>query len=309
MPSVAERVSRHLVPCILAFVEAEYLLNSFSDRRSSTATNYRFPLAPNRKAKTQLLQTQLTLISKWKNPKAVFRAGDLRRVLLQFLGWTDDKLQQLALDGLLQWRDSGLNDEQVAILRELLDEKSFRDQLTRLVQSPTGEGAWAGPLSREGQEDPLRADMNAQLNQIDPSFVEIPPTHAPPSTSSLLPHTKPGKKDPTHKQLAAQHHTDSSVLLPWVLRILYGKMMRRHKAERIQSSRRATILAFVASLSDNLVAFYLHLLVEPFMPKDNVDDTGTTDSFFFFFFLFLFVFIFFFDYLIVPFSFLYQRQH
>jgi len=258
----AERVSRQLVPLMLDFASKEL---------SGTILFYFFSLPKNikstcfyldgnrlihRKAAQSVFVSILSTLAKWKNPKALYRSSEIRQLLLRLLSSPEDKVQARALDALLMWKDKSLQEDHVNILKELLNEQTFRDQLTRLIHSPTGEDAWAGPANNQ-EKNQMRDQVMGGLDEDDEddgdSAMDIVPAAA--TTTA-----------------AGSAAVKTSTMLFWTLRILYGKMQRRN------GSRRTTIIAFVSALNEQLVAFFCHLLAEPFLSATRDGDASLVDE-------------------------------
>jgi U3 small nucleolar RNA-associated protein 20 len=111
IPALAEKHSRDLVPLFLS-------LESTEDSSIKWSRTDRLPI--------------LTLFTKFTNPRALYQASQVRTTLYSLLQNGDAKIQTLALDGILTWKDIELVTYREN-LHNLLDEKKFREELTSLL--------------------------------------------------------------------------------------------------------------------------------------------------------------------------------
>lgn len=96
-------------------------------------------------ARTRLVDW-LPLLSKFTNPKALFRTQELRASLYDILADPDPTLRSLALDCVLIWKDGGLLRHQEH-LRDLLDSAKFRDTLLKFSLASDGDQVSDGDRS------------------------------------------------------------------------------------------------------------------------------------------------------------------
>ncbi|UZJ56350.1 hypothetical protein CBS101457_005670 [Exobasidium rhododendri] len=84
------------------------------------------------------LCSYLEMFAQFSNPKALFRSQDLHAYLYELCSQGDNKVQGLALDVVLQWKDPA----QVtysAMLKKLVDQSNFREELTSLKLDAEGD--------------------------------------------------------------------------------------------------------------------------------------------------------------------------
>ena len=112
VPQLAEQHSRDLVPLFLS-LEAP-----------SSETSIRW----SRKDRISFL----ILFTKFTNPRALYKTADVRSTLYTILHNGDPKLQLLALDSILTWKDVELTTYRES-LHNLLDDRKFREELTNLI--------------------------------------------------------------------------------------------------------------------------------------------------------------------------------
>jgi U3 small nucleolar RNA-associated protein 20 len=112
LPRLAEQHSRDLVPLFLA-LEAPSSENSVHWHR-----NDRISL--------------LTLFTRFNNPRGLYKSSVVRSTLYALLHNGDQKIQTLALDAILTWKDVELVTYKEN-LHNLLDDKKFREELTSLI--------------------------------------------------------------------------------------------------------------------------------------------------------------------------------
>ena len=112
IPQLAEQHSRDLVPLFLS-------LESPSSEES---------IHWSRKDRISLL----TVFTKFTNPRALYKSAHVRATLYTILHNGDTKLQRLALDAILTWKDVELTTYRES-LHNLLDDRKFREELTSLI--------------------------------------------------------------------------------------------------------------------------------------------------------------------------------
>jgi U3 small nucleolar RNA-associated protein 20 len=133
------------------------------------------------------LSAWLKAFSKLSNPKALYRADDLRSFFLRLLSVGDSSVQRLALDCILTWKDSYIvsHSEQ---LHDLLDEGRFRDALLKISLAPSSDAsapqrADSLPIiirilfglvtSRYGKQNARKSAILASLRSCTASDVDI----------------------------------------------------------------------------------------------------------------------------------------
>nr|ASF90194.1 hypothetical protein SPAR05566 [Bartheletia paradoxa] len=122
--SVAEKHSRELVTVFFKFVRPELEVLE-SDDENAPATATRLSL----KVVRQKLTSYLELFVKFVNPKALFRSADLHALFMDLLAKGESKIQILALNCLLTWKNPNITPYS-GNLRNLLDDVKFRDELS-----------------------------------------------------------------------------------------------------------------------------------------------------------------------------------
>ncbi|KAG0148535.1 hypothetical protein CROQUDRAFT_75385 [Cronartium quercuum f. sp. fusiforme G11] len=88
-------------------------------------------------ARTRLVNW-LPLLSKFTNPKSLYRSQELRTAFYNLLADPDPSLRTLALDCVLSWKDGGIVRHQDN-LRDLLDSSKFRDTLLKFSSASDGD--------------------------------------------------------------------------------------------------------------------------------------------------------------------------
>ena len=128
VPRLAEQHSRDLVPLFLS-------LEAPSEETS---------LQWLRKDRLSLLQ----LFTKFHNPRALYKTALVRSTLYTLLHNGDSKVQTLALDAILTWKDVELVTYS-GNLHNLLDETKFREELTSLVDVDANDS----PIQEEHRKE------------------------------------------------------------------------------------------------------------------------------------------------------------
>jgi U3 small nucleolar RNA-associated protein 20 len=123
IPQLAQKHGRDVIPLFF-----EHFENVDSDEQWS---------AGGRRGRARLSAWMKTF-SKLSNPKALYRADDLRSFYLRLLSIGDTTIQRLAVDCLLTWKDPYLLSHRDR-LADLLDEVKFRDTLLRFSLAPSSE--------------------------------------------------------------------------------------------------------------------------------------------------------------------------
>ncbi|PWN35794.1 uncharacterized protein FA14DRAFT_160798 [Meira miltonrushii] len=80
----------------------------------------------------------LETFAQFSNPKALYRSADVYAYLLKLCTQGDPKIQRLALNVILQWKDPA-HTANADLLRNLLNPSQFREQLTSVVLANTAE--------------------------------------------------------------------------------------------------------------------------------------------------------------------------
>jgi len=92
------------------------------------------------------------LFTKFVNPRALYKTSDVRSTLYTLLQNGDHKIQTLALDAILTWKDVELTTYREN-LHNLLDDKKFREELTSLVHI-------------DADESPVQEEHRQQLMEV-----------------------------------------------------------------------------------------------------------------------------------------------
>ncbi|KAJ1937752.1 U3 snoRNP protein, partial [Linderina pennispora] len=146
----AEPHSKPLVQTFLVFVQDDYgWTSSFFDRHQDKrfnidlagvcALDHRWTLTErSKRASEELCALWLKLFAKFRRPRSLFASEALYSLYLRLLTKGDNATQLLAIECILTWQDSEIN-TYAENLRNLLDERKFRDELTVFDMSATGE--------------------------------------------------------------------------------------------------------------------------------------------------------------------------
>ena len=122
----------------------------------------------------------LTLFTKFTNPRALYKTADVRSTLYTILHNGDPKLQVLALDSILTWKNVELTTYRDS-LHNLLDDRKFREELTSLIHVDTDDSPiqeehrqalmevvirilYGNALVRQGEEGKRLAILSALAN-------------------------------------------------------------------------------------------------------------------------------------------------
>lgn len=119
VPPLAENHSRVLVPAFFAVARQDVAEDANPDSPHLST-----------RQRQQRTASYLELLSKFANPKAVFRAAELHALYLSILCKGEQKLQGLALRCLMTYKSPNLLPYEEN-LRTLLDDPKFRDELAR----------------------------------------------------------------------------------------------------------------------------------------------------------------------------------
>ena len=170
-------------------------------------------------------------MTKFTNPRALYKSSLVRSTLYTLLHNGDPKLQLLALDAILTWKDIGLTTYRDS-LHNLLDDKKFREELTGLVDvgadhSPVQEGhrkelmevvvriLYGNVLMRQGSEGKRTAILSALVN-LRPEekriFIELTLLPFENTRSAVVRH--PGGFSLNDKKLA--HHVEDHKMVGFV---------------------------------------------------------------------------------------------
>ncbi|KAL7274098.1 U3 snoRNP protein [Rhizina undulata] len=131
IPQIAERRSRQLVPMFLDWTRME----SSGDAVDAVDEAEDIPEASFSSAKwTRKDQiSMLTLFSRFVNPKAIYKSETVYAALLNIVASGDTTIQSLALKCIFTWKIPAIRAYENN-LNNLLDDTSFRDELTHFVQ-------------------------------------------------------------------------------------------------------------------------------------------------------------------------------
>eukprot|EP01135_Chromosphaera_perkinsii_P004611 Nk52_evm4s292 gene=Nk52_evmTU4s292 len=139
-----ERYSKRIVPLFLWFMENEYYIvheggansqNVSANRSESESEIFCRELQEmsiGRRAVTQKLVSFLDIFAKFNNPKALFRAAEVRETVLDLLMKTDNIVQDRALKCLFTYKFPYINPYK-EILENIVNERTFRDELTKFT--------------------------------------------------------------------------------------------------------------------------------------------------------------------------------
>ena len=132
-PMLAERHSRDIVPVFLAFAARSPHLTSFVSTPEVAPAAFSGSRL-NLKQLHAKLAAYLELLSKFTNPKALYRTDELYALYLSLLSKGDGKLQQLALDCLFTFKSGSITPYKDNITM-LMDDARFRDTLAKFSLS------------------------------------------------------------------------------------------------------------------------------------------------------------------------------
>ncbi|KAJ1804419.1 U3 snoRNP protein, partial [Coemansia sp. RSA 2599] len=147
--TIAEKHSRPVVRSFLAFVRYDLdwtsalyrkgLMNDDVDLTGVRASEFCGLLTDKgRKQKQALLELWLGVFAKMRSPRSLYKWSTLYDLFTRMLSRGDNAVQRRALDCLLVWRESEIT-PYADNLRNLLDEKRFRDELGTFDLATTGE--------------------------------------------------------------------------------------------------------------------------------------------------------------------------
>ncbi|KAJ2236067.1 U3 snoRNP protein [Coemansia sp. RSA 485] len=147
--TVAEKHSRPVVRSFLAFVRYDLdwtaalyrkgLMNDDVDLTGVRASEFCGLLTDKGRKQTQtLLELWLGIFAKMRSPQSLYKWSTLYDLFTRMLSRGDNAVQRRALDCLLVWRESEIT-PYADNLRNLLDEKRFRDELGSFNLATTGE--------------------------------------------------------------------------------------------------------------------------------------------------------------------------
>ncbi|ORX71921.1 hypothetical protein DL89DRAFT_265622 [Linderina pennispora] len=135
---LADPHSKPLVQTFLVFVQDDYgWTSSFFDRHQDKRFNIDLA-GRSKRASEELCALWLKLLAKFRRPRSLFASEALYSLYLRLLTKGDNATQLLAIECILTWQDSEIN-TYAENLRNLLDERKFRDELTVFDMSATGE--------------------------------------------------------------------------------------------------------------------------------------------------------------------------
>ncbi|KAF2653410.1 hypothetical protein K491DRAFT_751402 [Lophiostoma macrostomum CBS 122681] len=125
IPKLAEKRSRLLVPVLLNWVAQQPLNEGVEDEDSDLDNNANTQARWARKDQKSLL----SIVSKFNNPKVLFKSAEVYEALLVLLGNGDVEIQKAALRGLLAWKDAAIVRYQENLFN-LLDDARFREEVS-----------------------------------------------------------------------------------------------------------------------------------------------------------------------------------
>lgn len=123
--NIHDTKQRDIVELFMDFLENEYK----QDEESTEETEKEAP-----KARQKFLINHLQVVSKFNNPKCVFRTEELRQLYQEFLFHRNFQVQKLALDCIVQYKDDCVTTYK-DVLYNILNEKTFRKELVGLKLS------------------------------------------------------------------------------------------------------------------------------------------------------------------------------
>ena len=121
--SIHDTKQRDIVELFMNFLNNEYEKNNddVSDENEKEAP----------KARQKLLIHHLQVLTKFNNPKCVFKTDELRKIYQQFLFHRNFQVQKLALDCIVQYKNEDVTTYKET-LYNVLSEKTFRQELVGL---------------------------------------------------------------------------------------------------------------------------------------------------------------------------------
>ena len=129
IPELAEKHSRQLVPLFLSWaVRTDASADDDESLRSATETP-----EPSSQWDEKDQKAMLALFGRFTNPRALYRAEDVKKALMKLLTSGDASVQRLALNAIFTWKSSCIRPYQENLTR-LLDDARFRDEVTSFVQ-------------------------------------------------------------------------------------------------------------------------------------------------------------------------------
>ena len=174
LSSFLEPKSRILIPLFFDFIADEYHRDiRYQDLSLEVAetTNQNSNRAQPKTSKNtkKMMVYCLNLISRFNNPSKLFREPELMQLYLQLLQSTDSELQKAALDCMISYKKSPAA-KYSEILKDLADEKSFKNSFKKLVIKEDGTEDF---LVKEHDEDAvfniaLRIGFGKMISKVAP---------------------------------------------------------------------------------------------------------------------------------------------
>jgi U3 small nucleolar RNA-associated protein 20 len=125
LPDIAEKRSRLLVPVLLEWALDERVAQTEIEQAGNTEETEQGSLRWTRKDQ----KAMLSIFSKFKNPKVLFRTAEVYDAFLALLSNGDVEIQKSALKAILTWKDHAITDYQENLFN-LLDDARFRDEIS-----------------------------------------------------------------------------------------------------------------------------------------------------------------------------------
>ena len=174
LSSFLEPKSRILIPLFFDFIADEYHRDiRYQDLSlevvETTNQNANRGLPKSSKNTKKMMVYCLNLISRFNNPSKLYREPELMQLYLQLLQSTDSELQKAALDCMISYKKSPAA-KYSEILKDLADEKSFKNSFKKLVIKEDGSEDF---LVKEHEEDAvfniaLRIGFGKMISKVAP---------------------------------------------------------------------------------------------------------------------------------------------
>ena len=174
LSSFLEPKSRILIPLFFDFIADEYHRDiRYQDLSlevvETTNQNVNRGQPKSSKNTKKMMVYCLNLISRFNNPSKLFREPELMQLYQQLLQSTDSELQKAALDCMISYKKSPAA-KYSEILKDLADEKSFKNSFKKLVIKEDGTEDF---LVKEHEEDAvfniaLRIGFGKMISKVAP---------------------------------------------------------------------------------------------------------------------------------------------
>jgi len=174
LSSFLEPKSRILIPLFFDFIADEYHRDiKYQDLSlevvETTNQNANRGLPKSSKNTKKMMVYCLNLISRFNNPSKLYREPELMQLYLQLLQSTYSELQKAALDCMISYKKSPAA-KYSEILKDLADEKSFKNSFKKLVIKEDGAEDF---LVKEHEEDAvfniaLRIGFGKMISKVAP---------------------------------------------------------------------------------------------------------------------------------------------